>query len=125
MAGGAAGDGVEAGDEFVDVEGFREVVVGAEVEAFEAFVEGAAGGDEDDGDGEALVAEVPQDAQAVAAGDHDIEDEGIVGARGGEGVGIVAVVAKIDHEALRLEALADEGGELLVVFHHQDFHVLR
>ena len=72
MAGGAAGDGVEAGDEFVDVEGFREVVVGAEVEAFEAFVEGAAGGDEDDGDGEALVAEVPQDAQAVAPGDHDI-----------------------------------------------------
>ena len=122
-AGGAAGDGVEPGDELVDVERFREIIIGTEVEPFEAFVESAAGGDEDDGDGEALVAEVAQDAQAVAAGDHDIKDEGVVGACGGERVGIVAVVAEIDREALRLEALTDEGGELLVVFHHQDFHL--
>jgi hypothetical protein len=35
------------------------------------------------------------------------------------------VVAEIDGETLRLEALADEGSELLVIFQHQDFHAER
>lgn len=121
-AGGAAGDGVEARHEFIDVEGFNEVIVGAEVEAFEALVERAAGGDEHDGDGETALAELAQNAEAVAAGDHDIEDEGVVGAGGGEGEGIVAVIAEIDGDRLRFETFAHEVRELLVVFEHQDFH---
>lgn len=108
--------GVETGDQLFDVERLGEIIVGPEVEAVEAFVEGAAGGDEHDGDAHALGAELAKDAQAVAPGEHDIEDDGVVTARGREGETVVAIVGVIDDEAARGQALGHEPGKLGVIF---------
>src|SRR5687767_5458443 len=47
---GAADDGTDAGEQFGEAEGFGDVVVGAAVEAFDAVGDRVAGGDHDDGD---------------------------------------------------------------------------
>ena len=110
-------------DQFVDVERLREIVVGAEVQALQPLVQRAARGDEDDGNGDPPVAQVAQDAQAVAPGDHDVEHQRVVGPGGREGVRVVTVVAEVDREALRLQALAHERGQFPVVLEHQDLHL--
>lgn len=122
VAGAAPEDGVETGDELVGVEGLRQVVIGAEVQAFDAFVEGGAGGEEEDGDRAAELADLAEDAEAIATGEHDVQDQGIEGAGGGEGEGVVAIVADVHDEARGLERLADEGGDLPLVFSHEHFH---
>jgi hypothetical protein len=122
VAGGAADDGVDAGDEFFDVKGFGQVIIGAEVEAFDAFIEAGARGEEDDGDGISLFAESAEDTESVAAGKHDIEDDEVVGGGGGDGVGVVAIAGGVDGEALFFEALLDEGEELVLIFDDEDAH---
>lgn len=124
VAGAASQDGVEPGDEFVGVEGLGEVIVSAEIQAFDAFVEGGAGGQEEDGNGIPEFAELAEDAEAVAARQHDVEHEGIVGMGRGEREGVGAIVAGIDDEAGGLECLADEGRDLPIVFRHEDLHGL-
>jgi hypothetical protein len=66
--------------------------------------------------------QVPQDAQAVTPRQHDVEDNGIVTARRGERKTLVAVSAEVHDKTLRFESLPQQAAELLVVFHHQDFH---
>lgn len=122
VAGASSEDGVEAGDEFVGVEGLWQVVIGAEVQALDAFVEGSAGGEQEYGDGAAEFADLAEDAEAVAAGKHDVEDQGIERARGGEGEGVIAIVADVDDKAGGFERLADECGDLPLVFSHEHFH---
>ena len=56
--GGAAGHHVQPGDEFLDEKRLGQVIVGAEVEAFEAFVEFAAGGEKDHRHGHFPLAEI-------------------------------------------------------------------
>jgi hypothetical protein len=122
VAGGTSGNGVDAGDEFLDKEWFGEVVIGTEVESFETFVEFAAGGEEDDGDGHALFAEAAKDAESIAAGEHDIEDDGIVGLVGGEVIAFEAVVCDVDDEAGAFESFGDERGDFFFVFDDEEFH---
>jgi hypothetical protein len=118
----AAGNGVETGDQLLDEEGLGEVIVGAEVEAFEAFVKFAAGGEEDDREGDLPFAEVAEDAEAVAVWEHDVQDQSVVGARSSKRVALIAAEADVHHEALGLEALADKRRDLLIVLDDQNLH---
>ena len=122
VAGAASEDCVETGDEFVSVEGLRQVVIGTKIQAFDAFVEGSAGGEEEDGNRAAEFADLAKDAEAVAAGEHDVQNQGIERAGGGEGEGVVAVVADVDDKAGGFERLADECGDFPLVFSHEHFH---
>lgn len=122
VAGTSAQDGVESGDQFIGEEGLREVVIGTEVQAFDAFVEGSAGGEEEDGNRAAEFADLAKDAEAVAAGEHDVQNQGIERAGGGEGEGVAAVVADVDDKAGGFQRLADECGDFPLVFSHEHFH---
>ena len=85
-----------ARDEFLDEERLNHVIVGAAVQAFDALPEFRTSGDQQDGDGVGLLAQVLQDTEAVAAA--------------------------LDEESLLFEPFADEARNAGFVFYHQDFH---
>ena len=72
----AAEEGGEASEEDAEVEGLGEVVVGAGGEAFDDVFGAAAGGEQEDGGVAAGFAKGADDGEAVAAGEHDVEEDG-------------------------------------------------
>ena len=119
----AAEEGGDAGGEFVGVEGFGEVVVGAEVEALDAVGDLAAGGEHEDAAVEALLAHFLAEGEAVEAGEHDVEDEEVVAVVGGgaEAVGSGGGVG--DVVALGGEEVGDDEGDIGFVFNEQDVRI--
>src|SRR6185295_3428864 len=81
---GAAGDGADAGEQFVDAERFGDVVVGAGVERGDLVGAAGAAGQHDDGDG-GPAAEAADDLGALHVGQAEVEDDE-VGALAGGGV---------------------------------------
>ncbi len=102
---GAAQEGADAGDEFVEGEGFDEVVVGAGFQAVDAFADGVEGGQDEDGGAVAHGAQLAADAEAVEDGHHDVEDDGVglpggdLG-EGGEAVRGAPYVVSLDGESV-------------------------
>jgi hypothetical protein len=80
----AAEEGADAGEEFLEREGFDEVVVGAAVEAVDAVVDVAFGGEEEDGEVFSAFAEFAAEGEAVEAGHHDIQEDEVEGLGAGE-----------------------------------------
>lgn len=62
-------------------------------------------------------AEIGADEVAVAARQHDVEDDHVEGALGGQPQAIRTVERHIDGEAFGLEPALHRGGDLLVVLH--------
>ena len=114
----AAQHGLDAGDEFARAEGLGDVVVGAEFETEDAVGFAALCGQENYGDrGEARgLANGAADFQTVFAGDHDVENEerGALAFGVGEDVGAGGIDA--DGEAFVFEVMADEAGNVRIVF---------
>ena len=119
---GAAEDGADAGEEFREGEGFDEVIVGAEFEAFDAVFDGIAGGEEEDGDGGAGAAEFLEDGPAVEAGEHDVEDDEGVLVGAGEVEGIEAAGGDVQQEAAFGEAFLEVEDGVGIIFNEEDFH---
>src|SRR3954447_25900484 len=67
----------DTGDQFAGCEGLGDVVVSAEFQAQHAIVFAGAGGQKDDGNGgeAGIAAEPAANIEAVAAGDHDVEQK--------------------------------------------------
>ena len=75
FAAGAAEEGADAGEEFFGAEGFDEVIIGAGIEAFDAVLDHAFGGEEEDGDVAMEFAKFGADGEAIEAGHHDVEKD--------------------------------------------------
>jgi hypothetical protein len=110
------------GDQLRQHEGFREIVVGASVEAPDAVFHLAAGGQQDDRGPHPRLPEILERLQAVAARKHDVQDDDVValGLEGEEEV--FPALEPIDREALRLQGLADEVGHLPLILDENDVH---
>ena len=122
----AAQHGFDAGDEFARAERLGDVVVCAEFEAENAVGFAALCGQENYRDrGEpGRLADGAADFQAVFAGNHDVEDEerGALALGVGEDVGAGGIDAH--SEAFVFEMMADEAGNIGIVFDDEDawFH---
>ncbi len=123
----AAEESGEAGEEDVEVEGLGEVVVGAGGEAFDDVFGAAAGGEQEDGSVAAGFAKGADDGEAVAAGEHDVEEDGggrIGGAGSGgfeePGEGGVAVGFVVGAVAFGFEIEEEALGEVFFVFDDGD-----
>jgi hypothetical protein len=117
----AAEDGADADDEFLGVEGFGQVIVGAEFETFDFVAVVVEGGEHDDGDVGGGT-EAAADAAAVETGEHEVEDDEVDGGgvcfEGVEGGG--AVVDDPDVVSIAAEIELDEFGDGAVVFDDED-----
>lgn len=121
LAGGATDEGAEAGEEFVEIEGFGEVVVGTLVEAFDAIGHGISGGEHEDGGGDAG-AESGEDLPAVESGEHDVEDDGVVLMVGGFVESFLAVAGGVDGIVFFTQGGGEAALEEGVVFDDEEFH---
>lgn len=80
-------------------ERFRQIVVRAEIQSFDALVHIAAGREQQDGDRISVAAELAQNAQPVAAGQDDIEHDPIEILRRDPAQGLVAMVTEFGGNA--------------------------
>ena len=121
--GGAAEHGAEAEDEFVGLERFAEVVVGAGFEPGDAVFGRAAGGEQQDGEVLAVLAEGGGEVEAGFAGHHDVEHEGV----GLDGAELVAGFGHVggggDAEALLGQVAGQQPAEAGVVVDDKDVGV--
>jgi hypothetical protein len=113
---------VEAGDDFAHGEGFGDVVVGSGVEAFDALVDFAAGGEEEDGGGVGALAELFDYGEAVHAWEHDVHDDGVEGGGADAFDGFIAAGGDFDGEPAFGEAEVEGAGGAGFIFYDEDFH---
>ena len=122
LAAHAAQNGLDAERELFHREGFCQIVVGAELKAFEDVFFQRFGSEEDDGYFLVVLADVLSQREAVLFRHHDVEDaevefffqEGFVAG--------LAVGAEFRVVALGLQVFSQEHAEVLVVLAQQDFH---
>jgi hypothetical protein len=114
-----AQSGAHAGDKLLDPEGFGHVIDGASAERSEPDVELGAGGEDDDGRGNAAAPEL-EDVEAVELGEHPIEDDHVEWASESELGAPTAVVRELDRKPGGLESTNEPRGDRRVVFNHED-----
>lgn len=120
LGAGAAEDGEGAGDEFAVVEGFGDVVVGAGLQAADAVVLLAEGGEHDEGLGGVEGADAGEEFEAGDAGEAEIEENEIGGMPAVEGEAAGAVGGAVDGPAFFLEEEGDDIGDVGFVLDEQE-----
>lgn len=123
VAPGAADDGADAGEQLARGEGLGDVVVGAGLEAEDAVGLLVAGGQHEHGQVGAR-AQLPAHREAVEVGEHEVEEDGVVGGsqrllQAGE-----AVVFAVDGDAVAGEVLRGQLREAEVVLDEEDPEVV-
>lgn len=117
---GASEDGIDTSEEFLDAEGFDDVVVGAGAQAVDAILFFAFGGEDDDGEGWVSGTEFLEDVHAEHSREDQVQEDEIAvgGESGGEsGVSVGGFCGK---EAMEGEGIDDTLSDGVVVFDYED-----
>ena len=122
MIAAAPAEGAHAGDKFGERERFTEVIVAAGVQAFDALGDFRARGQQQHRSGDTPLTQLAQHAQAIAAGEHNVEDDNVEGAEFDRGRNGFAIMKHVHGETFGLERFAYERGSLLFVFDNQNAH---
>ena len=112
----------DAGQQLVELERLRQVVVGPGVETPDHVLDGVSGGEHEDRGVPALPPQLHGDLEAVLLRQDDVQQDDVVVVHVGQHGGLVAVGGDVHHVALLPQALLDESRDFAVVFHHEDFH---
>lgn len=115
-----AQDRPDPGDQHGKRKRFGEVVVGTGIERFSLVEVAILGGEHDDRGPDLPGSEVGADLNAVATGQHDVEQDQVVTAFSRKPETIDTVERDINGEALGVEAAFDNGRNLDVVLDEQD-----
>jgi hypothetical protein len=110
------------GQQLVEPERLREVVVGAGIEAADHILDRVPGREHQDRGVAAFPPELAGHLKAVLLGQYDIEQDHVVLVDVGQHGGLVPVRGDVHHVAFLLEALLDEAGDLSVVLHDENLH---
>ena len=121
-AAGAADERLHAGQQFGEREGFRQVIVAAALQAEHAVVEGGAGAEDQHRRGDFLLAQEPQQGQAVELGQVEVEHRGVVRDGFRQVQPRLAVAGVIDGKAVLLQPVDDERGDLGIIFDDEHTH---
>ena len=119
----APGQRPQPGEEFSELEGLGEVVVGPGVEAKDPVVDPVAGRQQQHRGPPALGPQGAADLEAVGLGDHGVEDDGVEVELPGRPERLGAVAGHVDGVALVFETAPDEGGHLGLVLHDEHPHI--
>jgi hypothetical protein len=104
------------GQHFFGVKGFHQVVVGAGAEPGDTVVDVGAGGQHEHGAVESAFTHALADGEAVAPGEHDVEDHEVEALFDAETEPLVSVVGDGDLVALGAEQVGDDHLYVGVVF---------
>ena len=105
----------EAGNDFVDREGFAEIVIRSEVEAFDPFIDLAPRSEYEDRGSNSALPKAAEDAEAITSREHDVEDDRVEVFAQKSGKGFVAMVDDIHCETLCSKSGAEEGCDLFFI----------
>lgn len=114
---------LDAGQQFGRVEGLGQVVVGPHVEPQNLVVERVAGRDDNHVFALALLLQMFEQLQPVAVGQHDVEQNAVVGIGRQFGIGLGIVRSRLDHIALLCQCPLHNLPQGGFVFYNQYFHV--
>ncbi len=92
---GAPDEGSNAGQNFLDAEGFGDIIVSAAVDALDLLVPTAAGGEDEDGSEDTGFAPAAEQGEPIDFRQTEIEDNGVVLGRKGEEIRLLAVEGAI------------------------------
>ena len=112
----------DARQQLIEAERLRQVVVRARIEPADHVLDGIAGREHEDRGVPPLPPQLARDLEAVLLEEHDVQENDVVVVDVGQHGGLVPVRGDVYHEALFLQALLDESGDLPVVLHDENFH---
>ena len=112
----------DAGEQLVELERLREVVVRAGVEAAHHVLDGVARREHEDRRIPTFPPELGRDLEAVLLGKDDVEQDDVVLVHVGQHGAFVPVGGDVHHVPLFLQPLLDESGDLPVVLHDENLH---
>ena len=118
----AAAEGTDAGEELFQREGLDQVVVGPGVEALDAVGDLASSGQHQNGSGDLLGPQGAGDLHTGHLRQHEVENNDVVGAAGGEVVAFLAVDGDFGHVPLFVERLGDQIRQPRLVFYYENMH---
>jgi len=114
----------QAGEQLGHGERLGEVIVATLLEAADAVVDGAAGGEDEDGGVDAELTEPEDESDAVLVGQPEIDDENVVLVFGGEALASLGVAGDIDLIAGLGERAFQKSLDFYLVFDQQEAHGL-
>jgi hypothetical protein len=117
-----AGERPQPREQLGEGERLGQVVVGAAVQAGDPVVDAVARGQHEDRRPHAGLPQLPADVEAVAAGQHHVQQDGVVRGRAGHPEGVLAAARDVGGVALLDQAAADERRHLQLVFDDQRSH---
>jgi hypothetical protein len=112
----------KAREELAKVERLREVVVGAGVESLDLVVDRVAGREHEDGRVDASAADLTADVDAVANGEDDVQDDGVVLVDGREKDCLAAVGGVVDGVRCLTQSARDRVAQLTIILGEQNSH---
>ena len=118
----APADGAQPRQQLVEGERLHEEVVGAAVEAGDAIGDGVAGGDDDHRRVDAAGAQPPAHLEAVEAGQHQVEHDGVVFLGRRHLHRRHTVLDQVHQMAFLGQAADDEAADLGIVFDDEHAH---
>lgn len=115
-------EGAQVGQKLGGGEGLGHVIVGAGVVAADLVADGIAGSEQQDGGAHVGPAQALGHGEAVGLGQHDVQDDDVVGARPTVLHASLPIVHDVGGVAIVLKDAGQRLGEAGVVFHDQNVH---
>ena len=119
---GPAQQGPQAGQQLLEREGFREIVVGAAVEAGDPIGELAARREHEHRHHIAAGAQLRNEREAVAVRQPPVEQHRVMSAVRRDSLGVGQIRSVIDHHIVARQSRAQRRDHLDLVFHQEDTH---
>ena len=120
--GGATNERLHAREQFGKCEWLGEIIIAACLEAADTVVHRSFGAENEDGGANVFATQLPDNAQAVEFGEHDVHNGGVVRNRLRSGEAIFAIRALINGKAALFEAVDNKRGNFWVILDDQDAH---
>jgi len=125
LTAGAANKGAKTRQQFFDAKGFRDVIIGSAVDTLDFLVLTTSSGKHEYGNGNAGVAPVPENRQAVDLRQAEIEHHRVVLFRLSKKVGAFAIKCAINSIASVAKRAGQLAGQPRFVLSQQDLHIAR
>ena len=119
---GTAHDGVDAGDQFVLVEGLGHVVIGTDAEALDLILDAGEAGEDQNGGLDLRNPQLLEHVVAGHVGQIEVEKDDVVVVQFAEIDAFLPEIRRIDVEALGFEHQFDRLRDCAVIFNQQNAH---